>query len=158
VLYHAASSEAVAVPVARSSLLLGPLVASLVPRHRKIGILTYDALHLGERHFRAAGLTGDPSSVVIAGVEGTASWTEFGKRSRRSTRRAWRRTCGRRRHGSCPTTRRSELCFSNALPFCPFTARVRAATGRPVFDFVTLAGLLMAPVVRGRPLGTPALA
>jgi hypothetical protein len=35
--------------------------------------------------------------------------------------------------------------------FCPVAPRVRAETGRPVLDFVTLADLVMAAAPRGRP-------
>jgi Asp/Glu/hydantoin racemase len=38
--------------------------------------------------------------------------------------------------------------------FCPLTPRIRAEVGQPVFDFVTLANLLVGSVTAGGPRRT----
>jgi hypothetical protein len=75
VLYQRALSARVGVPVATSSLLLLPLMARVLPPGRAIGVITYDGTRLGARHLEAAGLDDGDAPVVIAGIEGTESWT-----------------------------------------------------------------------------------
>jgi Asp/Glu/hydantoin racemase len=155
VLYQAALREAVAVPVASSSLLLCPLVSSLAPGHGKIGVLTYDARHLGERHLRAAGFTGEVSSVVVAGIEGTASWAELGKPEPAVD--ATRLAADVREAAARLLITHPEVgaLLLECAAFTPFAAQIRADAGRPVFDLVTLADALMASVARGPRPGAP---
>jgi hypothetical protein len=155
-LYQTPLSQAVAVPVASSSLLLLPLLASLTPRDGKIGILTYDARHLGERHLRAAGFTGEMASVAIAGIEGTASWAELGKPEPSVDAAHMETDVRAAAAGLLAAHPELSALLLECAAFCPFTARVRADAGRPVVDFVTLADVVMGSMARGRPVGPAA--
>ena len=59
-------AEAVAVPVAASSLMQVPLVNRLLPPGRRAGIVTIEQASLGEDHLRAAGA---PPDTPVAGVD-----------------------------------------------------------------------------------------
>ncbi|MFF0458349.1 hypothetical protein [Nocardia africana] len=67
-------AAAVSIPVAVSSLLMVPVVARTMPKGRKVGVLTYDADKLTERHFVGAGWSPENFPVAIAGIEGSESW------------------------------------------------------------------------------------
>jgi Asp/Glu/hydantoin racemase len=151
-LYQTALSQAVAVPVASSSLLLLPLLASLAPADGRIGILTYDAHHLGERHLRTAGFTGEMASVVVAGIEGTESWAELGKPEPSVDATRMETDVREAAAGLLAAHPEVSALLLECAAFCPFTARVRADAGRPVVDFVTLANVVMGSVARGRPV------
>lgn len=62
---------AVEVPVAASSLMQIPLIQSLLPRDRRVGVLTVDSRALTADHLRAAGAPADTPIV------GTENGTEF---------------------------------------------------------------------------------
>ncbi|CDZ40813.1 Hypothetical protein NGAL_HAMBI1145_55770 [Neorhizobium galegae bv. officinalis] len=78
-LLQAKVSEAVSIPVALSSLQLVPFVAKLTPSGRKVGILTYDASKMTERHFQAAGWNSQEMATAVAGIEGSETWRELAK-------------------------------------------------------------------------------
>ncbi|TIL34624.1 hypothetical protein [Mesorhizobium sp.] len=78
-LYQAAVADAVSIPVAMSSLLLVPFVARTLTTGAKIGILTYDAPKLTEKHFSCAGWSSSEISVAVGGIEGGELWHEFAK-------------------------------------------------------------------------------
>ena len=63
---------AVAVPVATSSLMQVPLVARLLPKGKRVGVLTISAATLTPAHLRAAGIVGD---VPVVGTD--EAGTEF---------------------------------------------------------------------------------
>jgi hypothetical protein len=144
VLYQAAMSAAVRIPVAASSLLLLPLAAALVPPGRRIGLVTYDAARLTDRHLAAAGAATGDGRLAVAGIESTPSWRALAEPGPEVTAdslaidvlaavRALRRA-----HPDVG------LLLLECAAFCPVTGRVRAETGLPVLDFVSLADLVMA--------------
>ena len=65
--YQARLAEAVRVPVATSSVLLLPFLATLLPPSRKVGILTADARTLAPVLERAG--WNDPGRVAVEGME-----------------------------------------------------------------------------------------
>ena len=72
-------ADAVDVPVFASSLMLVPLIARMLKRGRRVGIVTADAEYLSAAHFAGAGV--DPGSIVVAGMHGcpefeATSWGE----------------------------------------------------------------------------------
>lgn len=66
--------ESVNVPVYTSSLLLVPLVYRMIPKGKRVGILTFRADYLSEAHFRGAGWSSDEIPIVVAGVEDQSAW------------------------------------------------------------------------------------
>jgi hypothetical protein len=58
-LHQATLRAALPVPVATSSLLQVPLVARLLPKARRVGVLTASAADLGPRHLAAVGIEAD---------------------------------------------------------------------------------------------------
>ena len=65
-LYQNELAEALKVPVATSSLMQIPLVQSLLPPGKKVGVLTVSAANLGEPHLKAIGV---PLDTPIMGTE-----------------------------------------------------------------------------------------
>ena len=146
VVYQARLSAAVSVPVATSSLLLLPWMARLVPRGHRIGVATYDARSLTPAHLRAAGLPGDDRSVVIEGIHGTEAWAELARPEPRVRGADLERdvlAAVQRMLGTHPDV---SIVLLECAAFCPVTPRVRGEAKRPVFDFVSLANLVMASV------------
>jgi hypothetical protein len=155
VLYQAGLSRAVSVPVAASSLLLLPLMARLLPPGRSLGVVTYDARQLRARHLQAAGRPARSTAVRVAGIEDTESWAELARPEPRVTHEGLARDVLAAVHrlvGDHPEV--ASLLFECAA-FCPVTSLVRAEVRRPVFDFVTLADVLVASVTGGRSAGPP---
>jgi len=54
-------------------------MARIIPPGKKLGIVTYDAKQLVELHFNGAGWSMKDTPAVIAGIEGSESWTEMAK-------------------------------------------------------------------------------
>lgn len=66
-------SGAVEVPVATSALMQVPLVQSLLPPGKRVGVLTISKSTLTEDHLKAAGV---PLDTPIAGTEGGRAFTD----------------------------------------------------------------------------------
>jgi len=67
-------AAAVTVPVFTSSLLLVPLVHQMLPRGRRVGIMTVSAATLGPEHLEGAGIGGD-IPIAVAGMETEKEFT-----------------------------------------------------------------------------------
>lgn len=61
-LFQRELSAALPVPVATSALLQAPLIEAMLPRGRRVGILTFNAEALSERHLAAVGV--NPATPV----------------------------------------------------------------------------------------------
>jgi hypothetical protein len=156
VLYQAALSARLPVPVATSSLLLLPLMARLLPRGRSIGVLTYDARRLSRAHLDAAGVPDGTVPLAVGGIEGTGTWAELARPAPRvgpETLAADVLGAARALLGARPEV--SSLLFECAA-FCPVSPRARAELRVPVFDFVTLADILAASATGARSTGRAA--
>lgn len=154
VVYQAELSAALPVPVATSSLLLLPFLARVVRRGGGLGVVTYEARSLTAAHLAAAGIDDAALPVTIAGIDGTATWTEMARPGPKVSVEALERDVlgvVDRMLGEHPEI---QLILLECAAFPAVTAAVRARTQRPVFDFVTLANLLMASVT-GVPASTP---
>ena len=73
-LYQEPLQEKASVPVFTSSLLLVPMVANLIPKKKRIGILTFRADTLGETIFKSAGWSSHEIPVLVASVEDQSAW------------------------------------------------------------------------------------
>ncbi len=143
-LFQAEVSAAVPAPVAMSSLSLLPLLERLIPPGGRIAIVTFDASRLTEAHCQGAGWSLTTSKVAIAGIEGSESWQEMFKPEPGFTRDMLARDVmtaldGLRAHHADIRAVLLECAF-----FPIVADDVRARTGLPVVDFLTVGDLLMA--------------
>src|SRR5437773_9969932 len=72
--YQRELAAAVRVPVFTSSLLLVPLVHQMLPRGRRVGIMTVSAATLGPEHLQGAGI-GSDIPIAVAGMEAAKECT-----------------------------------------------------------------------------------
>ncbi|HVH75499.1 MAG TPA: aspartate/glutamate racemase family protein [Stellaceae bacterium] len=133
-LYQAEIARHVGVPVATSSLLQVPLVASLLPPGKRVGILTVSARDLSPEHLAAAGVAAD---TPIAGTEGGGEFTRVLIGNERELDAAKAEAdilaAGRdlvRRH---PEVGAIVLECTN---MAPYSRALSEAAGLPVFDIV----------------------
>jgi hypothetical protein len=146
-MYQRELTEAVEVPVFASSLLLVPLIARMLRRQHRVGVVTADARHLTARHLEGAGV--DPDTVVIAGLEGCPEFEEvvFHDRHDLDVERMQAEVV---ETSAALVTRHPEvravLLECSLLP--PFAHAVQAATRLPVFDYTTLVTMVHSGLVR----------
>jgi hypothetical protein len=142
VVYQNILSNAVKVPVASSSMVQLPLLLTLIRPDKKVGILTFDAKNLTERHFSAAGVY-DMSRIAVAGIEGSESYHILNDPEPKLTLEILEQDVL-----SCAKKLLTDHQDIGALllecsAFCPFTDVLRQETGLMVLDFVTLGNFLM---------------
>lgn len=151
-LFQRELAEALPVPVATSSLLQVPWLRALLPARQVVGLVTIDAASLSADHLHAVGIDGDVP------IEGMPPDGEFARRllndeptldvaqAEREVVAAAERLIARR-----PDVGAIVLECTN-MP--PYGHAVRCATGRPVFDVITLLNWVWSGVVTsttGRP-------
>ncbi len=130
--------EALRVPVATSSLMQVPMVQSLLPKDRRVGILTISEATLTDKHLTAAGVPLDTP------IQGTDDGQEF-----------TRAILGNEESLDVGRARQDNVTFALKLVkdnpdlgaivlectnMVPYAADIRAATGLPVYSiysFVT---------------------
>ncbi len=131
-------SQAVAVPVFTSSLMLVPLVHRMLSPGRAVGIMTVDASSLGTAHLAGAGITPD-MRVVVTGLETEKEFTRVLLDDALTldveAARQEHVAVARRLVGEHPEIGAIVLECTN-MP--PYAADVQAATGLPVFDITSL--------------------
>ena len=124
-------ADAVSVPVATSSLMQIPLVRSMLPAGKTVGLLTISAATLSEEHLARAGV---PPGLPIVGTDGGQEFTRAilddepemdVDLARRDVADA-----GERLVAEHPDVGAIVLECTNMVPFAP---DVRARTGVPVF-------------------------
>jgi Asp/Glu/hydantoin racemase len=133
-LSQAELSEALAVPVATSSLMQVPMVQTLLPPGRRVGVLTVSAASLTAEHLAKAGC---PADTPVVGTEGG---TEFSRvllenepaldieAARADLVAAGRQMVERHREVG------AIVLECTNMP--PYARDVREATGLPVFSMV----------------------
>jgi Asp/Glu/hydantoin racemase len=140
-------AAAVAVPVFTSSLLLVPLVHRMLGPGRRVGILTVDAASLTGDHLAAAGITPEVS-LAVAGLESEKEFTRVLLGDELvldvDAARAEHVRVAQRLVAEHPDVGAIVLECTN-MP--PYAADVQRATGRPVFDIVSLVTMLHAALV-----------
>ncbi len=149
--YQRQLADAVSVPVFTSSLLLVPLVHRMLPAGRAVGVLTVNAATLGPEHLEAAGITPD-MPVVIAGLETEKEFTRvlLGDELELDVdaARAEHVAVASRLVAEHPEVGALVLECTN-MP--PYTADIQRATGRPVFDILSLVRLAHDALAAGLP-------
>lgn len=141
--------EAVDVPVFCSSLMQVPMVARMLPRGKKVGILTLDSRRLTEAHLRAAGIVDEP--IVLMGAEAVPAYYD---------------NCAGGVEAYDPavveaavvglatdlTARHPDVgaIVCEGINFAPYAAAVQEAVNLPWFDIVDLTRLVHSAVVKRR--------
>jgi hypothetical protein len=146
ILYQRQVSAAVSVPVGSSSLLLLPFLAQQTPPGRPIGVLTFDAENLTEKHYQAAGWNEGWPELVTVGIEGSETHAALSEPEPEPTLEMLERDvleAVQRLLDQRPDT--GAILFECSA-FCGLKRRVQIQTGLPVMDFVTMADLVMASV------------
>jgi len=147
-------AAAVTMPVFTSSLLLVPLVHQMLPRGRRVGIMTVSAATLGPEHLEGAGI-GSDIPIAVAGMETEKEFTRvlLGDELELDVDLAREEhvRVARRLVGEHPDIGALVLECTN-MP--PYTADIQRETGLPVFDIVslvTLAHRALATTIGPRP-------
>lgn len=138
-LFQKEMAHSINIPIFTSSLLQVPLVSNLIGREKKVGILTANSDTLTEKHFNAVGWSLRDYNVVIHGMQ---KFPNF------STPMLLNKTVLEEELIRMEMVTVSKLMVEEhpeigAFVFeCtnmpPYAKAVQQATGRPVFDIVTL--------------------
>jgi hypothetical protein len=134
-------ADAVSVPVFTSSLMQIPLVQNMLGNKQAVGVITAKKSALTEKHLQGAGVK-NPVSIHIEGLEACTEWSKIFTSPDEEI--------------DIPTvendvvhTARSMMKMADIGAFVlectdlpPFADAIRKATGRPVFDFVTLTNFM----------------
>jgi hypothetical protein len=132
-------AAAVTVPVVTSALLQVPLAARMIGPDRRVGILT-ERPNLTEAHFRALGWSSTEVPVVIRALPDEAVFPTIfidgsGRRVEPNLLEAELVSAAAALIADAPDVGAIVLECTN---FVPFSAAMRRATGRAVFDLYTL--------------------
>ena len=129
---------AVGIPVLTSSLLQVPWISKFLGANAKIAILTFERALLTPAHLWAGGI--NPSSVVVAGMDGTAFHATISKNLDVLDVEQAREDhvlAARRMLAEHPEIEAFVLECTNMTPY---GSAIREATGLPVYDITTLIG------------------
>ena len=136
-LYQGQMAERLSVPVATSALLQVPMVQRLLPRHRQVGVVTFNATTLGAPHLEAVGASvltpviGLPEHGTFRrAILGDATGDSFYNREREAILTAQNLVVTHPKVGAIV------LECTNLVPHA---AAIHASTGLPVYDVMTLA-------------------
>lgn len=131
-LYQPQLSEALAVPVATSSLMQAPLIQATLPPGKRVGILTISAETMTAEHLIKAGV---PEGTPVMGTEGGTEFTRIilGDEPRLDVEAARRDMVAAARAfvSAHPDLGAILLECTNMVPYA---ADVRAATGLAVYS------------------------
>jgi len=148
VLFQRELAAAVGVPLFASSLVQLPMVHRMLRPDQKVGVLTAKRPALTPRHLRAVGAQDVP--VAVAGMEEQPEFREVMLEARRPELDAGR--LEQEALGVADALVRAEPAVGALLLECtdlvPFAHALQARTGRPVFDIVTLTGMVHATLTR----------
>jgi hypothetical protein len=144
-------ANSVAVPVFTSSLLLVPLVHRLLPRGKRVGLMTVNAGSLTQEHLDGAGIGGDVP-LAVAGMETEKEFTRVLLGNEMvldvDAAREEHIRVARRLVTEHPDIGAIVLECTN-MP--PYTADIQRETGLPVFDIVALVNMVHAGLAAGLP-------
>ncbi len=150
ILYQDQLQRHVNIPVLTSSLLQIPLVTTLLPRGRTVGVLTVERRSLTPHHLAAAGVAPDFPITIVGLEEVGGHFTSVlldnleeldVERAAREHEDAARLLLERDPHVGAIV-----LECTNMPPYAP---RIRALTGLPVFDVTTMVRWAVAALDQG---------
>src|SRR5215813_10558287 len=149
--YQREMASAVSVPVFTSSLLLVPLVHRMLPRGRRVGIMTVNAGSLTQEHLDGAGIGAD-IPLAVAGLETEKEFTRVLLGNEMvldiDACRGEHMRVARRLVTEHPDIGAIVLECTN-MP--PYTADIQRETGLAVFDIVSLVNMVHAGLAAGLP-------
>lgn len=147
-LFQREIAEAVQIPVCMSSLLQLSFIRQILPRNKRIGIVTANASALTDRHFEAVGIQ-DQSGLFVQGLENSKEFREAILEEKGTLdsdlMEAEVVEAAQAMTASHPDIAAIVLECSD-LP--PFAYAVQQAVSRPVFDFNTMIKHVQTAVVQ----------
>ncbi len=135
-------SAALPIPVFSSALLQVPFVQQIIGADRTVAVITANRQALSETHLRACGITHD-MHVQVFGLEDAVEWKKIFDQPDQPFDID---TVGREIEGVAVSAVESNPNIGAIVLECtdlpPYAARIRQATGLPVFDFSSMMGLV----------------
>jgi Asp/Glu/hydantoin racemase len=129
--------DSVRIPVFTSSLMQIPMVQNMIGKQQAIGVITAKKSALSKQHLENAGVNKE-ASIQIQGLEDFTEWNKIFSSPNEDIDIS-------KVESDVISCARSMVKLSDIGAFVlectdlpPFADAVRSATGRPVFDFVTL--------------------
>lgn len=147
-LFQRQVADALDVPVFLSSLLQVPFIYQMLPRGRKIGIISADSSALTLEHFSSVGITLD-IPLILGGMENQKEFREavLLEKGTLDSDQIEREVVGVAEE---MVSRDPDIAVivleCSDLP--PYAAAVQAAVNRPVFDFITMIQYVHTSLVR----------
>lgn len=133
------------VPFFSSSLIQAKLVYDFIKPNQKIGILTNEADYLGEPHFRGVGIENIPK--VVYGMDGTWLGTAFRQNKVIIEPDIIRREIVERAKAMVHEHPEVGAIVLECTNMPPYSVYIQEATGRPVFDIISLIKYVYSGVV-----------
>jgi len=144
--------NAVNIPVFTSSLLQVPMVSRMLPKGKKVGILTIDSRRLTDTCLRAAGITNEP--IVIMGSEEIPEfYNTYPKGALEIDPEKVEKAVVYMVKMLIEKTPDVGAIVCEAINYAPYAAGVQEATGLPWFDIVDLTKHVYNAVVKKRYVG-----
>jgi Asp/Glu/hydantoin racemase len=147
-LFQRQVAEALDIPVFLSSLLQVPFIYQLLPRGRKIGVISADSSALTPEHFSSVGITTD-IPMIFGGMENQKEFREAvllekGTLDSEQIQREVVEVAEQMVHNDPDIA--AIILECSDLP--PYAAAVQSAVNRPVFDFITMIQYVHSALVR----------
>ena len=140
-------AASVNIPVITSGLLQVPMVARMIRKDQKVGILTANSDTLRPERFLVPGITAD--KLVIQGMQGTTFYDTFPRGAESFEYETIRKDitdAARKMMGEHPEI---AAIVCEGTNFAPFTPDVNRITGVPIYDVVTLIRFTVSGILRG---------
>ena len=147
-LFQRQVADTLDVPVFLSSLLQIPFIYQMLPRGRKIGIISADSSALTREHFSSVGITPD-MSLILGGMESQKEFREavLLEKGTLDSDQIQREVVEVAEQMVCKDPDIAVIVLEcSDLP--PYAAAVQAAVNRPVFDFITMIQYVHSALVR----------
>jgi len=142
-------ADSVNIPVFTSSLMQIPLVQNMLGKQKTVGVMTAKKSALSQQHLENAGVNKE-MPLVIQGLETCAEWNKIFSSPDADI--------------DIPTVEKDVIQSACAMmelsdigafvlectDLPPFANAIRKATGRPVFDFVTLTNFVYQGITRDK--------
>ena len=141
-------AEAVKIPVFSSTLMMIPLIQSMLGKDSKVGIITADSSALTKDHFEGAGV--GSVSIAIGGLENGKEFSKLLANEPMLDEKKVREevvSTAKKLIQENPEIEGFLLECSN-LP--PYSQRLREETGLPIFDLIGFVNLVHNAVVKNR--------
>jgi Asp/Glu/hydantoin racemase len=133
-------TESLSVPVFTSSLLQVPIIRAMIKRTQKVGIITADKPSLGKKHFHSVGIE-DTNGLVIEGMENEPAWrkwSHFKTGDLASLRVEVEKAVVKVSTQMLQKNPEVAAIVFECTNLPPYANAVQQATGRPIFDIVTI--------------------